>query len=63
MEELYSEVPDGFQKWCQGDIVLHMNILLYGTKQAAYCFFKTFAKHIENMTYKQPKAEQYLYFA
>jgi len=29
-KELYVEVPDGFNEWYQGDIVLHMNVLLYG---------------------------------
>jgi hypothetical protein len=60
---MYIEVPDGFQEWYQGDIVLCMNIPLYGTKQAAYCFFKTLAKHIKNMTYKQSKADPCLHFA
>jgi hypothetical protein len=40
-----------------------MNIPLYGTKQAAYFFFKTFASQIMNMTYKQSKADASLYFA
>ena len=42
-EELCNEVPDGFHKWYEGYIVLRMNVQLYGTKQAASCFFKTFA--------------------
>jgi hypothetical protein len=62
-EELYTEVPDGFQEWYEGDVVLRMNIPLYGTKQAAYCFFKTFASRIEDMTYKQSKADPCLYFS
>ena len=41
-EELYIEVPDGFHEWYGGDVVLRMNVPLYGTKQAMYCFFKTF---------------------
>jgi hypothetical protein len=40
-----------------------MNMPLYGTKQAAYCFSKTFVKHVKNMTYKQLKADLCLYFA
>jgi hypothetical protein len=62
-EELYIEVLDGFHKWYEGGIVLCMNVPLYGTKQAAYCFFKTFASRIKNMTYKQPNADPCLYFA
>jgi hypothetical protein len=49
-EELYIEVPEGFHKWYEGDIVLRMNVPLYGTKQAAYCFFKTFAECVKNLT-------------
>jgi hypothetical protein len=40
-----------------------MNILLYGTKQATYCFFQMFIRHSKNMTYKQSKADPCLYFA
>jgi hypothetical protein len=56
-EELYIEVPDGFHEWYEGNVVLCMNVPLFGTKQAAYCFFKTFASRIKNMTYKQSKAD------
>ena len=35
-EELYIEVLDGFQEWYESDVVLCMNIPLYGIKQAAY---------------------------
>lgn len=61
-KELYIEVPDGFQEWYQSDIVLHMNVPLYVMEKAAYCFFKTFAKHIKNMSYMQSKVDPYLYF-
>ena len=61
-EELYIEVLDGFHEWYQGDFVLCMNVPLYGTKQAAYCFLKTFAGHVKNMTYIQSKADPCLYF-
>ena len=40
-----------------------MNVPLYGTKQAAYCFFKTFAKHVKKMRYQQTQADPCLYFA
>jgi len=43
--------------------VLVINVLLYGPKEVVYCFFKTFAKHVKNMTYKKPKADLCLYFA
>jgi len=61
-EELYIEVPDGFHEWYEGDVVLRMNVPLYGTKQAVYCFFKTFAERVKNLANKQSKADPFLYF-
>ncbi len=40
-----------------------MNVPLYGTKQAAYCFFKSFGRHTTKMMYKQSKADSCLYLA
>ena len=57
------EVPDGFKSYYSGDVVLRMNVLIYGTKQVAYCFFKTFKKHVRNITYEQSQADPCLYFA
>jgi hypothetical protein len=34
-----------------------MNVPLYGTKQVAYCFFKTYVKRVKKMMYKQLKAD------
>ena len=36
-KELYMEVPYGFESHYSADVVLHMNILIYGTKQAVHC--------------------------
>ena len=56
-EVLYIEVPDGFKSWYPDDVVLCMNVPMYGTKQAAYCFFKMFAKHMKDKNYQQLKAD------
>ena len=40
-----------------------MNVPLYGTKQAACCFFKMLARHSKKMTYKQSKADPCLHFS
>ena len=40
-----------------------MNVPIYCIKQAAYCFFKTFARHTKKMTYKQSYADPCLYFS
>ena len=62
-KELYTEVPDGFEEHFSGDLVLQMNVPLYRTKQTAYCFFKTFSKHVKKMKYQQIIADPCLYFA
>lgn len=64
-EILYIEVLEGFGEWYPRNAVLRMNVPYYGTKQVAYCIFKTFAKPVKNMTYKykQSKTDQSLYFA
>ena len=62
-EELYTEIPDGFKEHYSDDFVFRMNVPLYGTKQTAYCFFKTFMKHVKMMRYQQLLAEPFLYFA
>jgi hypothetical protein len=49
IKEMYLEVREGFGEWYPGSMVLKMNVLLYVTKQAMYCVFKAFAKHIKNM--------------
>ena len=62
-KELYMEVPDGFERYYSGDVVLQLNIPIYVTKQGVYCFFKMFKKHVRNMTYEQSQADPCLYFA
>ena len=62
-KELYMEVPEGFDEFYPSDVVLRMNVPLYVTKQVAYCVFKTFAKHVKKMRYKQLQAGPCLYFA
>ena len=56
------EVPDRFKEHYSGDVVLCMNLPIYGTKQETYCFFKMFKKHIKNMRYEQLQADPCLYF-
>ena len=57
------EVPDDFQEWYEGDVVLRMNIPIHVTKQAAYCFLKIFAGQIKNITYKQSKGDPCMHFS
>jgi hypothetical protein len=62
-EELHIEVLQVFAEWHPGNVVLRMSMPLYGTKQAMHCFFKTCAKHVKNMTYKQSNVDLCLNFA
>lgn len=43
-EELNTNVPDGFKEWYPGNVVLRMNVTLYDTNQAAYCYFLKFKR-------------------
>lgn len=45
-EELYIKLPDGYENWYPWDVVLWLDVLIYSTKQAIYCFFKMFAKKV-----------------
>ena len=62
-EELYVEVPDDFEQDYPGDVMLRTNVLLYGTKQVVYYFFKTCTKCVKKMMYTQLKADPCLYVA
>ena len=60
---LYMEVPERFKRHYSGDVNLCMNVPIYCTKQAMYCFFKMFKKLVRNMTYEQSsQADPCLYF-
>ena len=37
-EELYMSIPQGWEEFFPGDVVLRMNVPIYGTKQARACF-------------------------
>ena len=39
-----------------------MNVLLYGTKQVANCFYKMLVKRMMNKDYKRSKADPCLYY-
>jgi hypothetical protein len=63
-EVIYCEVPDGMETFygSRKDIVLLMNVPLYGTKQAASCFYKTLRKKAREKHYERSKADPCLYF-
>ena len=61
-ERLYIGVPSGFEKWYGDDEVLLMNVPLYGTKQAANCFYKMLIERMKKKDYKRSKADPCLYY-
>ena len=63
-EELWIEIPDGMDKYYgdRKDTVLKMNVPLYGTKQAAHCFYVTLVEEIKKREYKRSKADPCLYY-
>ena len=58
------DVPDGLNKYYgnQEDVVLHLNVPINGTKQAAHCFYQTLVKKVKDKDYNWSKADSYLYY-
>ena len=44
---LYLGIPDGFEKYYGDNEVLRMNVPIYGTKQAARCFYKVLVDKVK----------------
>ena len=61
-EVLYIRVPDGFEQFYPPDVVLQLNVPIYGTKQAAACFYKALVEKVKDRKYERSKAEPCLYF-
>ena len=51
-KELYIETPEGFEQYYEGDVVLLLNILIYGTKQAVACFYKALVENMKDREYE-----------
>eukprot|EP00956_Cyclotella_meneghiniana_P014849 scaffold22402_cov46-Cyclotella_meneghiniana.AAC.1 len=66
-EVMYADVPDGMEQFygSRKDVVLQLLVPIYGTKQAANCFYETFVeKAVRNSdVYQRSKAEPCLYYA
>ena len=46
----------------QKDVVLLLNVPIYGTKQAAHCFYQNLVKKVKNWNYNHSKADPCLYY-
>eukprot|EP01082_Thalassiosira_pseudonana_P000277 g29.t1 g29 contig1:64548-67487(+) len=63
-EVIYIGVPDGMEKYygSRDDVVLLLNVPLYGTKQAANCFYTSLRKSASKRNYKRSRADPCLYY-
>ena len=61
-EVLYMYVPQGFEKYHPGDVVLRLKRTLYGLKQAAIQYWKEMLRAFRHMNYERSKADPCLYF-
>ena len=63
-KEMYINVPDGMEQFygSQNDVVLKLNVPIYGTKQAASCFYKQLVKQMTDHEYQRSKVDPCLYF-
>lgn len=65
-EVIYTEVPDGMEEFYgkRSDVVLLLLVPIYGTKQAANCFYDTLVKAVkEDQAYDRSKADSCLFFS
>jgi hypothetical protein len=58
----YLQVPEGFEKFYPGKVVLKLLKTLYGLKQSAYVFWKMLVMAFKHMTYERSKADPCLFF-
>ena len=63
-EVMYIDVPDGMEEFygSRKDVGLRLNVPIYGTKQAASCFYKQLVKRTTDRGYQRSKADPCLYF-
>lgn len=61
-EVMYIYVPEGWEKFYDDDVVLRMNVPIYGTRQAAACFYKKLVKELKHEQYWRSKADPCMYF-
>ena len=60
--KVYMEVPQGFEKFYPGNVVLLLKKTLYGTKQAARAFWLKLLAVLKLMHYQRNKADPCLYY-
>jgi hypothetical protein len=60
-ENLYLDIPQGFEKFYEKDRVLHLNRTIYGLKQAALAFWKELLQAFKNMGFRRSPADPCLH--
>jgi len=61
-EELYMNVPEGFEKFYPSNVLLLLLRTVYGLKQAAMQYWREMVKAFTYMQYERNKADPCLYF-
>ena len=56
-EVLYMGIPDRFEEYYGDNEALRMNVHIYGTKQAAHCFYKVLVDKVTARNWKRSKAD------
>jgi hypothetical protein len=62
-EEIYMEIPQGFERFYGNNCVLLLKRTIYGLVQAAYAFWRELLKALQDMKYTRSKADPCLYFS
>ena len=60
-EKMHIDVPDGMSKYYgrREDVVLLLNVPIYGTKHAAHCFYQTLVKKVKDRNYNPSPIHAY----
>jgi hypothetical protein len=61
-EQIYMEIPQGFEKYYPSNAVLLLLKTIYGLKQAALAFWRELLKALMSMRFGRSKADPCLYF-
>ena len=61
-ERILMEVPQGFEKFHPGNVVLLLMRTIYGLKQAAIQYWREMQRAFKHMRYKRSKADPCLYY-
>ena len=61
-EKVYMKVPEGFEKWYPGNVVLLLLKTIYGTRQAALAFWRKLLAAFRLMQYGRSTADPCLYY-